>query len=101
MAPTAVLRDIARTSLGGAVVAAAPLLARESVVHLERRGLTVNDTQKVTLGVIAAYVVGIALLWNIPYVRNILWPFKVRRSSPPSLPRPGRPQPRTRRRSTV
>lgn len=30
-----------------------------------------------TLGVIAAYVVIIAILWNIPYVRYVLWPFKV------------------------
>jgi hypothetical protein len=27
--------------------------------------------------VIAAYVVVIALLWNLPYVRWVLWPFKV------------------------
>ena len=45
---------------------------------LRRRDLTVNDTQKVTLGVIAAYVVVIAILWNVPYIRYILWPFKVR-----------------------
>ncbi|KAK1761011.1 peptidase M50B-like-domain-containing protein [Echria macrotheca] len=67
MAPT---RDLLR---------GAPLLlvrASTSAV-LTRRALTVNDTQKVTLGVIAAYVVGIALLWNIPYVRGILWPFKM------------------------
>ncbi|CAO2649098.1 Nn.00g100470.m01.CDS01 [Neocucurbitaria sp. VM-36] len=44
--------------------------------HWERRGLTVNHTQAVTLGVIAAYVVVIALLWNLPYVRWVLWPFK-------------------------
>ena len=36
-----------------------------------------NHTQGVTLGVIAAYVVVIALLWNLPYVRWVLWPFKV------------------------
>ena len=77
MAPTAVFRDVAHTALRSAAIAAAPLLARESITHLERRDLTVTDTQKVTLGVIAAYVVGIALLWNIPYVRNVLWPFKV------------------------
>ena len=46
--------------------------------HFERRGLSVNHTQGVTLGVIAAYVVAIALLWNLPYVRWVLWPFKVR-----------------------
>jgi hypothetical protein len=45
--------------------------------QLMRRDLSVNHTQGVTLGVIAVYVVVIALLWNIPYVRNVLWPFKV------------------------
>ncbi|KAL1882677.1 hypothetical protein VTK73DRAFT_1589 [Phialemonium thermophilum] len=44
---------------------------------LQRRNLTVNDTQKVTLGVIAAYIVAIALLWNLPYIRWVLWPFKM------------------------
>jgi hypothetical protein len=37
-----------------------------------------TQTQKVTLGVIAAYVVAIAILWNVPYLKMILWPFKVR-----------------------
>ena len=46
-----------------------------------RRSLTnVNHTQAVTLGIIAVYVVVIALLWNLPYVRWSLWPFKVCRS---------------------
>lgn len=36
-----------------------------------------NHTQQVTLGVIAAYVVAIAILWNVPYLKMILWPFKV------------------------
>ncbi|EAU38475.1 conserved hypothetical protein [Aspergillus terreus NIH2624] len=45
--------------------------------HLARRDLTVNHTQAVTLGVMAAYVVVIALLWNLPYVRWSLWPFKM------------------------
>lgn len=30
-----------------------------------------------TLGVIAVYVVVIAILWNIPYLHYILWPFKM------------------------
>lgn len=34
--------------------------------HLLRRSLKVNDAQKVTLGVIAVYIVVIALLWNLP-----------------------------------
>lgn len=36
-----------------------------------------THTQRVTLGVIAAYVVAIAILWNVPYLKMILWPFKV------------------------
>lgn len=52
--------------------------APASIPHrFERRGLTFNHTQGVTLGVICAYVVAIALLWNLPYVRWVLWPFKV------------------------
>ena len=60
---------------------AAQILARSAVAVLAQRDLTVKGAQGVTLGVIAAYVVGIAILWNIPYLRYILWPFKVRRSS--------------------
>ncbi|KAH0599743.1 hypothetical protein MHUMG1_02533 [Metarhizium humberi] len=36
-----------------------------------------THTQKVTLGVIAAYVVAIAILWNVPYLKMVLWPFKM------------------------
>ncbi|CZT11629.1 uncharacterized protein RAG0_15702 [Rhynchosporium agropyri] len=60
-----------------AVIAAGPDLTRLSAHHLQRRALTVNSTQKVTLGVIAAYTVAIALLWNLPYIRWSLWPFKM------------------------
>lgn len=45
--------------------------------HVAKRDLSVNHTQAVTLGVMAAYVVVIALLWNLPYIRWSLWPFKV------------------------
>lgn len=66
-------------SARAAVVAAGPevaRLARRDVVS--RRDLTVtSDAQKVTLGIIAVYVVVIAILWNVPYVRWSLWPFKV------------------------
>ena len=51
--------------------------AAGSTIAITRRNLSVNSTQKVTLGIIAVYVVVIALLWNIPYVRWVLWPFKV------------------------
>ncbi|OAA46161.1 hypothetical protein NOR_02914 [Metarhizium rileyi] len=61
-----------------------PSLARhvdmdyEPVHSLSSRDLqTPTHTQKVTLGVIAAYVVAIAILWNVPYLKMILWPFKM------------------------
>ncbi|KAI1198317.1 peptidase M50B-like-domain-containing protein [Nemania serpens] len=45
---------------------------------LSRRALTVtSDSQKVTLGIIALYVVVIAILWNVPYIKWSLWPFKM------------------------
>src|SRR6202012_3249563 len=60
----------------------APIVERaaEQALHLltlHRRNLDVSSTQKVTLGIIAVYVVVIAILWNIPYVSKVLWPFKV------------------------
>jgi hypothetical protein len=64
-----------RSALGKLALTTGPALGAH---HFERRGLGVNHTQGVTLGVIAAYVVVIALLWNLPYVRWVLWPFKVR-----------------------
>ncbi|KAL4946106.1 hypothetical protein BDV06DRAFT_183146 [Aspergillus oleicola] len=48
-----------------------------STAHLHRRDLTVNHTQAVTLGVMGAYVVVIAILWNVPFLRYSLWPFKM------------------------
>ncbi|KAI1115670.1 peptidase M50B-like-domain-containing protein [Nemania sp. NC0429] len=45
---------------------------------LSRRALVVtSDSQKVTLGIIALYVVVIAVLWNVPYIKWSLWPFKM------------------------
>jgi len=64
-----------RSLTRAAALTTAPHLVNRS---LQRRdGLTVNDAQKVTLGIIAAYVVAIAILWNVPYVRWVLWPFKM------------------------
>ncbi|KAI6354861.1 hypothetical protein MCOR25_008445 [Pyricularia grisea] len=69
-----------------AALAAAPLAARHlmaetsSALHKRERApgsLSVTDTQKVTLGVIAAYTVAIAILWNVPFLRWSLWPFKM------------------------
>ncbi|PMD45680.1 hypothetical protein L207DRAFT_630089 [Hyaloscypha variabilis F] len=66
--PRAVFVDYAKR----AVVAAGPEMARLSV-----RSLSVNHTQGITLGIIVLYVAVIALLWNIPYVKYSLWPFKM------------------------
>ncbi|PFH59261.1 hypothetical protein XA68_12601 [Ophiocordyceps unilateralis] len=41
--------------------------------HLEHP----SSSQQLTLGVIAVYVVAIAILWNVPYLRMVLWPFKM------------------------
>lgn len=59
---------------------AAQFLAQTAAAFLSKRdssSLTVRGEQGVTLGVIAAYVVGIAILWNVPYLRYVLWPFKM------------------------
>ncbi|KAI8629612.1 peptidase M50B-like-domain-containing protein [Xylariaceae sp. FL1651] len=62
-----------------AVVVAGPEVARLANRDvISRRDLAVtSDSQKVTLGIIALYVVVIAILWNVPYVRWSLWPFKM------------------------
>ncbi|GAA5823205.1 hypothetical protein JCM11251_007523 [Rhodosporidiobolus azoricus] len=44
---------------------------------LAKRSLEPNDTQKVTLGVIGAYAVVITILWNVPYVHWVLYPWKM------------------------
>ncbi|KAI0536093.1 peptidase M50B-like-domain-containing protein [Xylaria digitata] len=63
----------ATTTVAGAEVAR--VVSRDA---LSRRDLSVtSDSQKVTLGIIALYVVVIAVLWNVPYVRWSLWPFKM------------------------
>lgn len=56
----------------------------EAVQHLHVRALAArstslapNDSQKVTLGVLAAYMVFISVLWVTPVIKWILWPFKV------------------------
>lgn len=67
-----------------ALVEAGPDLAR-ATAHglLMHRSLSVNGTQEVTLGIIAVYVVVIGILWNVPYVRYVLWPFKVSTGAAP------------------
>ena len=73
---SATLGKLARRAL----ITAGPALAQPHIHNFSKRGLSVNHTQGVTLGVIGAYIVVIALLWNLPYVRWVLWPFKVRLS---------------------
>jgi len=80
MAPAPLLSMAAsgRATAKAAVLAAAgsELLRRATV---EARSLSsVNHTQAVTIGIIAVYAVVIGILWNVPYLRAILWPFKVR-----------------------
>ncbi|ORY75962.1 peptidase M50B-like-domain-containing protein [Leucosporidium creatinivorum] len=58
-------------------IQARALQQESSTHHLARRSLAPNSTQKVTLGVIGAYVGLIAILWNIPYVKYVLWPWKM------------------------
>lgn len=67
-------------SAKAAAVAAGPGIASLATrdVLMRRELAVVSDAQKVTLGIIAVYVVVIALLWNLPVVRWSLWPFKVR-----------------------
>lgn len=60
-----------------ALITAGPALTQPHLHHFERRGLSVNHTQGVTLGVLVAYIIIIAILWNVPYIRWVLWPFKV------------------------
>ncbi|KAF2265561.1 hypothetical protein CC78DRAFT_615716 [Lojkania enalia] len=74
--PTPDRRDLAKLARR-ALVTAGPAIAQPHLHHFARRGLSVNHTQAVTLGIIAVYIVVIALLWNIPYVRWVLWPFKM------------------------
>jgi membrane protein YdbS with pleckstrin-like domain len=78
MAPTpaSIPRAIFIEHAKRAVAAAGPEMAR-----LSARGLSVNHTQGITLGIIVLYIAVIALLWNIPYVKYSLWPFKVAPSS--------------------
>lgn len=53
-------------------------VAENTINTLARRDLqNPTHTQQVTLGIIGVYVVVIAILWNVPYVRMVLWPFKV------------------------
>ncbi|KAI1333854.1 peptidase M50B-like-domain-containing protein [Xylariaceae sp. FL0016] len=80
MVPVTFADNLLRSARAAAVLAGPEVarLARRDGSELSARDLTVkSDSQKVTLGIIAVYVVVIALLWNLPYVRWSLWPFKM------------------------
>ncbi|KAK3115152.1 hypothetical protein LTR53_005794 [Teratosphaeriaceae sp. CCFEE 6253] len=74
MAPLACSRDELAHLVRRTLVTMGPAVIRH---QLAERDLKVRGAQGITLGVIAAYVVIIAVLWNIPYVRYVLWPFKM------------------------
>lgn len=78
MAPTATSPNAAMLIAAKRAISAAGPKTIHAAAYglvLRRASLAVTaDAQKVTLGLIAAYVVVIAILWNIPYV---LWPFKM------------------------
>ncbi|KAI0628735.1 peptidase M50B-like-domain-containing protein [Trametes polyzona] len=42
-----------------------------------RDSLTPNETQRTTLIVAACYIVAIAILWHLPYLSAIIYPFKL------------------------
>ncbi|KAI0323853.1 hypothetical protein GY45DRAFT_1332179 [Cubamyces sp. BRFM 1775] len=42
-----------------------------------RDSLTPNETQRTTLIVAACYIVAIAILWHVPYLSVIIYPFKL------------------------
>ncbi|KAL8283728.1 hypothetical protein RQP46_005523 [Phenoliferia psychrophenolica] len=44
---------------------------------IARRSLSPNSTQQVTIGVIAVYAVVIGILWHVPILSKVLWPFKM------------------------
>ncbi|RCI09057.1 hypothetical protein L249_4950 [Ophiocordyceps polyrhachis-furcata BCC 54312] len=77
MAPQLVVPDVSIDEI-------APFLssldknASQTTHHLSPRDMQhPTPSQQLTLGIIAVYVFGIAVLWNVPYLRMVLWPFKM------------------------
>ncbi|RDA92166.1 hypothetical protein CP533_5588 [Ophiocordyceps camponoti-saundersi (nom. inval.)] len=75
MAPQLVVPDTSNITISF------PIQPRD--VHQTTHLLSARDmqhptpSQQLTLGIIAVYVFGIAVLWNVPYLRMVLWPFKM------------------------
>ncbi|KAL1922052.1 uncharacterized protein VTP21DRAFT_10694 [Calcarisporiella thermophila] len=51
------------------------------IIHIIKRDtaqtLTPNDDQRITLYIIVGYAIGILILWNVPIIKTILYPFKL------------------------
>jgi len=45
--------------------------------EIDSTTLTPNDTQKTTLIVGGCYIIAIAILWHVPYLNRVLYPFKL------------------------
>lgn len=53
------------------------LVARQAVADQVGNRLTPTDDQRITLIIIGVYVAAILILWNMPFVKIVLAPFKV------------------------
>lgn len=53
------------------------LVARQAVQDGVANSLTPTDDQRITLIVIGVYTAAILILWNMPFVKIVLAPFKV------------------------
>lgn len=54
------------------------LVARQAVQDDVTNRLTPTDDQRITLIIIGVYVAAILILWNMPIIKHVLAPFKVR-----------------------
>lgn len=53
------------------------LVARQAVQDSVANRLTPTEDQKITLIIIGVYTAAILILWNMPFVKIVLAPFKV------------------------
>ncbi|KAJ1883445.1 hypothetical protein H4R99_000754 [Coemansia sp. RSA 1722] len=73
MAPTSLFKYASQPSTASAASLLTRAITRDDVTH----ALTPTKEQRTVLIVIGAYVLGILILWNLPYVNKILLPFKL------------------------
>ena len=55
------------------------LVARQAVQDEAANRLAPTDDQKITLIVIGVYVAAVLILWNMPFIKIVLAPFKVKK----------------------